>query len=356
MKGKKYLWLVMALFAVMAVAVFAASAMAQDEEDAFGNIMNTGYAKIGDVTFSAPAAGAACAVTAKVTLEGAEDFDNLKVKSVKLSYILNGDRKTLQSVDMTGSGDTYTASIAGQAAGSKVAFFVTVTDTLGNVSSEALPVDATSDVFAQLVAGVPDMDNSPDIVADSADILGTFIGYDKDNVYAAYQLQGAMTGGTLDPPYVQLYGIKFSNPDIETGEGLMVGKLWIYLPLTKEQAGKDIINKLLSQAKDYLDKLPKGAVDNVISSGMLVVDIGKLVAGQWMEGLLFTSSPKQLSGPDKTFVGSLNRSALGDNPSGFYRMIVLTAANASIDSFMPIPLNCSHFMQIYTRDHEYTVK
>lgn len=354
---KKLSWLVMVVLAVVAMAFAATTVMAQEEdEDAFGNIMNTGFARIGDVSFTAPAAGAPCVVTAKITLDGAEDFEDLKVKSAKLSYVVNGDRAGLKSVDMAGSGDTYTAEIPGQAAGTKVAFFVTVTDTLGNVSTEALPVDATKDVFGQLTAGLADMDNSPDIVADSTDILGTFIGYDADNVYASYQLQGDMTGGTLDPPYIQLYGIKFSNPDIETGEGLMVGKLWLYLPMAKENATKGIIDKLLSQAKDYLDKLPADQVERVKSSGMLVVDIGKLVAGQWMEGLLFSAAPSQLASPEKTFVGSLKRSALGDNPSGFFRMIVLTAANASIDSFMPIPLNCSHFMQVYTRAHEYEVK
>jgi len=355
MKGKKYLWLVMTMFAVMALSFFAASAMAaQEEEDAFGNIMNTGYAKIGDVSFAAPAAGAAVQVTAKITLEGKEDFENLAVKSAKLTYVVNGDRKGAKSVDLTGSGDTYTGQIPGLPAGSKVAFFVTVTDSLGNVSTEGLPVDAAAgDIYGQLVPGVADMNNSKDVVADAADILGTYIGYDKDKLYAAYDLESAMTGGTIDPPYIQIYGIKFTNPDVETGEGLMVGKLWINLPIAKDKTIQNqFLPKLLSQAKDYLDKIPKDQVDRVMNTGMLVVDIGKLVAGQWMEGLLFSASPEQLAGPsDKTFLGALNRTALGDNKSGFFRMIVLTAANASIDSFMPVPLNCSHFMQIYTRDH-----
>lgn len=360
MKEKRYLlWLFAVCFAALAFAFASASAMAADEEeDAFGNIMNTGYAKIGDVTFTAPAAGAPCAVTAKITLEGVEDFDNLKVKSAKLTYVLNGDRKTAQSVDMTGAGDSYTASIPGQPAGTKVAFYITVVDTLGNTSTEALPVDKVENAPSQLVAGVPDMDNSQDIVADSADLLGSYVGYDKDYIYAGYDLQGDMTGGTLDPPYIQLYGIKFSNPDVETGEGLMVGKLWIDLPLAVDKTVQDqFLPKLLSQAKEYMDKIPKEQIDRVMNTGMLVLDIGKLVAGQWMEGLLFSAEPTQIKSDNKKqFVGYLKRSTLGDNPSGFFRVIEITAANASIDSFMPIPLNCSHFIQIYTRDHEYDVK
>jgi len=344
------------LFAALApVAVFAQEA---EEEDAFGNIMNSGYVQINDVTFTAPAAGAPCTVTAKLALQGVEDYDDLSVKSAKLTYVLNGDRKTAATVDMTGAGETYSATIPGQPAGTKVAFYITAADSLGNTSTEALPVDSADKAAAQMVAGVPDMDNSAEIVADSVDILGTYAGYDKDYIYAGYDLQGDASGGTLDPPYLQIYGIKFSNPDADQTEGLMVGKMWIFLPIAKEEGTRDkFLAALPGQITGVMGTLPKEQIDYVKDTGMFVIFISKLLSGSWNEGLLFDVAPRQIdTGSKKKFAGCVKRSIMGDNPSGFLRMIVFTAANAGLDNFMPVPLNCSHFIQLYMRHHEYEVK
>ncbi len=319
-----------------------------EEEDAFGNIMKTTFTTIDSVDFAAPAAGAPCKVTAKVTF--VDEEGESKIAAVKLVYFLNGAYDKGTEVAMSGDGKTYTGDIPGQAAGTKIDFVVRVEDSNGNVSTTGVP-SATA-----LQAAIPDMDNSPDIVGDDADILGVSAGYDDTYLYVSYNVQGKINGGTIDPPYIQLYGVKITNPDTEQGEGLMVGKLWVNLPLAKEKAVQDkFMPMLLSQGGEYVQKIGRDKIDRVMQTGMLVLDVQKLMGGNIMEGLLFAAEPDGTSDGGK-FVGKVKRAALGDNPSGYFRLIVLTAANASLDSFMPIPLNCSHFLTIYTKTFNYAVK
>ncbi|MFH1538404.1 MAG: hypothetical protein ABIH66_05555, partial [bacterium] len=156
-------------------------------------------------------------------------------------------------------------------------------------------------------------------------------------------------------PYIQLYGIKITNPDVDEGEGLMVGTLWIYLPLAKDKAVQDkFLPLLLEQGQEYIEKIGIEKINRIKETGMMALQIQKLMGGNIMEGLLFDSEPEAVTEGGK-FVGKIKRAALGENPSGYMRFIVITAANASIDSFMPIPLNCSNFMQLYTSSSSYTV-
>jgi len=328
-----------------------------EEEDAFGNIMHTSYLKITDVKFDAPAASAPCKVSATLEIVGAEDEEEpVTVKWGKLNYIVNGDLKSKKVVDMTCAGTNCTGEIPGQAAGAKVTFAIAVADNFGNTTTEAFNVASPAEPEAAMIDGTPDIDNSVDIVPDDMDILGTAAAFDKDRVYVSYKLQGKLAGGTIEPPYIHFYGIKMTNPDIEQSEGLMVGKLWINLPLAKDKDVQAKFMPLLMQAKEYTDKIPKEEFQKVMDTGMLVLDIGKLMSGNIMDGLLFAAKPDGKVIDGNYFVGSILRAPLGDNPSGFLRIIVLTAANASLDSFMPIPLNCSHYQQIVFKNHEYDVK
>lgn len=363
MKTKSLLMVLFAVFFGLMVSFvvtaksFAAEAAAEDEwdewgeeeeeEDAFGNIMQTTFATIDKVDFAAPAAGAPCSVTAKITF--VDEDEEAKVTAVKLIYFLNGALDKPNSVDMAAGADgSYTGSIPGQPAGTNVDFIIRVEDSNANVTSQAV---ASS---KYLIDSIPDMDNSQDIVGDDADILGVSAGYDSDYLYINFNVQGKISGGTVDPPYIQLYGIKITNPDTEQGEGLMVGKLWINLPLAKDQAVQNkFLPMLFEQGGDYVEKIGKDKIDRVMQTGMLVLDIQKLMGGNIMDGILFSAEPEGTS-DGGNFVGKIKRAPLGDNPSGYLRIIVLTAANASIDSFMPIPLNCSNFLTLYTSGQKYT--
>ncbi len=320
-----------------------------EEEDAFGNIMQTTFATIDKVDVTAPAANAPADVKAKITFVD-EDGES-KITSVKLVFFLNGDLSKGTEVAMTGGADgVYSGQIPGQAAGTKVDFIIRVEDSNGNVTSNAI----ASDKFQ--VSAVADIDNSADIVGDNADILGLSAGYDSNYLYVNFNVQGKIDGGTIDPPYIQLYGIKVTNPDQEQGEGLMVGKLWVNLPLAKDKAVQDkFMPMLLSQGAEMIQKIGQAKIDRVMQTGMLVLNIQKLMGGNIMDGLLFDAEPDGVIDGGK-FVGKVKIAALGDNPSNYLRIIVLTAANASIDSFMPIPLNCSNFLTIYRNSYGYTVK
>lgn len=347
------------MFAFGAAMSFGSVAIAQDadaeEEDAFGNIMHTSYIKIKSVDFAAPAANAPCKVSVATEIIGGEDEDEMPtVKSGKITYITGSDLKSKISVDLACAAGVCTGEIPGVAAGTKVTFAVSLVDSNGNTTTESLPINASDDVAPGLMNGVADMDNTEDIVPADMDLINLGAAYDKDRIYVSYSVQGKVSGGTIDPAYIQLYGIKVSNPDIEQNEGLMVGKLWVNLPLAKDKAVQDKFMPLLLQQKEAVDKIGKDEIQKVMDTGMLVLDIGKLLGGNIQEGLLFTAKPEGAVINDNTFVGSIARASLGDNPSGFVRIITLTAANASLDSFMPIPLNCSHYLQLVFNNHEYT--
>jgi len=320
----------------------------EEEEDAFGNIMQTTFATIDSVDFSAPSANAPCKVTANITF--VDEDEEAEVTAVKLIYYVNGDLASPKEVAMSGGDGAYSAEIPGQASGAKVDFIIRVEDSNDNVTSQAVSASKAT------VTAIADMDNSADIVGDDTDILDLKAGYDAERIYVDYSVQGKVNGGTIDPPYIVLYGIKFTNPDTEQGEGLMVGKLWVNLPLVKDKAVQEkFLPLLLEQGAEYVEKIGRDKIDRVMETGMLVLDIQKLMGGNFMEGLMFTAEPNG-SVDGGNFSGSIVRASLGENPSGYVRVIILTAANASIDSFMPIPLNCSNFLTLYTSANSYTVK
>lgn len=330
---------------------------ADGDEDPFGNIMHTSYIKIKSVDFAAPSANALAKVTVKTEIIGGEDEDVIPfVESGKVTYITGGDLQTRKSVDMSCVVGSCSGNIPGLAAGVKVTFAVSLVDSNGNTTTEGLPMASPDDAANALLSGVPDVDNSDDIFPADMDLINLSAGFDKDRVYVSYSVDGNVSGGTIDPAYIQLYGIKVSNPDIEQNEGLMVGKLWVYIPLSKDKSVQDKFMPLLLQQKETIDKIGKDEIQNVMDTGLLVLDIGKLLGGNIQEGLLFSAKPEGKVVNNNMFIGSILRNALGDNPSGFVRIITLTAANGSLDSFMPIPLNCSHYLNLYFTNHEYTVK
>lgn len=319
----------------------------EEEEDAFGNIMETTFATIDEVSVEGASAGSDATVTAKITLEDEEE--EATISSVTLSYSVDGGAAS--TVDMADNGDgTWSGTIPGQSAGAKVDYYITVTDSNDNVTTGALPG------ADNVVAGVDDMDNSEDIVADDADLIELAAGYDDEWLYINYSVQGEINGGTIDPPYIQLYGAKITNPDTEQGEGLMVGKLWVYLPLAKEKEVQEKFMPMIMEAgQEYIEQIGQENIDKVMETGMLVLDIQKLMGGNIMEGMLFSAHP-EASFEGGKLEGKIKRAALGENPSGYLRLITLTAANASIDSFMPIPLNCSNFLTLYTSNYSYEVE
>ncbi len=330
----------------MGGSLFTTPAIAEDDEDPFANLMETTFVSVDKVDFAAPAAGAAAKVTATLSLLDEEEIS--KIDTVKLVYSVNGGDAA--SVDMTGDGKTYTAEIPGQAAGAKVEFYIQAMDALKNVTTGAF---SSSTKF---VEGVADMDNSPDLVPDDTDILGISANYDKDYIYVNFDVQGKVNGGSIEPPNIVLYGIKITDPQVDTTEGLMVGKLWAYLPLATDKAVQEKFLPMLTQAGgEVLNQVdPDGSrLKKVMETGMLVLDIQKLMGGDIPSGLLFSADPEAKVDGNK-FMGKIKRAAFADAKS--LRFIILTASNGSIDSLMPTPLNCSNFLTLDMTNYSYTVQ
>lgn len=352
-----------AIFIVMTMTVLIMSAHAfaaddnswdgpgGEEEDA--EFIEYRYFKttIENVKYTTPDAGSPCTVSADIKIDKFyyEYYNREQPPALTsvLVYRVNGG--TSKEIPMANATDSlWTASIPSSKSGDRVEFYIKAIDSYG-LATGAFPS------AENLVQAAPDIDNSADIVPDDLDLLGFAAGYDSENIYVRFNVQGKITGGTVNPPYIHIYGIKFSEPGTDSNGFLMTGILWAYIPLIKQDYHAfDGFTQLLSNQKDK-DKLQAGVLDNLKETGQLVLDINKLLSGNIAEGFLLSSKPKfEVKG--NTFEGSIKRPLLGGIPSGVIHIVCITAANASMDSFMPIPLNLSHYISLYLNDFEYTVK
>ena len=321
----------------------------EEEECCFSTCMHTEWAKIEDVSYTASAPDAPRLVTARIVKIGDEEEEKPVKNRVSIVYKTNnGDESIIYM--QNNSGEIWEAYIPAQSEGARVDFYVRVDDNFGNVTTGAFPSSVSKINYSP---GMPDMDNSIEIVPDDMDLIDMDAGYDGEYIYVRSSVQGKISGGTIDPPYIHLYGIKFTNPDIEATEGLMVGKLWVYCPLIKQPEGKVLITKLLDLAGEKAKRLFQNELNKFIESGMVVLDIGKLMGGNISEGIIFQAQPEGTESGN-VFTGRIRREIFNDNPSGYIRIMMLTSANAATDSFMPIPLNNSHYLTLQLKSYSYT--
>lgn len=326
------------------------------EEDTFDNINHTGLEKFNSVTFTQPAAGATCTVTADIIMVGYEDEEVEPVFEAHLIYSVNsGPETSVSMVKKITNGDVWTAEIPAQAPGTNVRFHIRATDNFGNTTSGAEPS------AGRIAEAVPDMDNSSDLVEDDLDILEFAAGYDAEHIYVRFSVQGKISGGKLDIPYINLYGIKLSNPDIEANEGLVVGNMWMIIPqlsLTPERIFQRPLERIRKFVSGYNKYDPQKEIDKITSTGMIAFNIGKAMGeyDNWGKSLLLDAEPDgKIKGGE--FAGYINRSIIGNNPSGLIRLILMTAGNYDLDHLrVPDLRNCSHYLNLYLSDYSYTVE
>ena len=318
-----------------------------NEEDVFGNIMWTSFPQINKVAFRTPESGKPFSVMADISLD--DEIGESKLSSVSLIYYINGALDKPNQIEMTESNGSYWAVIPPMSKGTKVDFIIRAEDDKGNAASQAVPSAKV------LVSAVPDIDNSEEIVPDDMDLLQFSAGYDEKYMYVSYTVQGKISGGTLDPPYIQAYMTKVSNPDIHQFEGLMVGQAWIYLPLTMDpDSGKRLALQEDKVYESFGNQTGKAINERIIKTGSAFIDIGKMMQNE-KDAVLFDVDLEAKVDGGK-FFGRIDRKCFGENPSGCLRFIVITLANAGVDTFMPIPLNCTHYFLIYTSSQSYTVQ
>jgi hypothetical protein len=312
-----------------------------------GDVMFIGILKIESVSASQTASGSSPVVNARVRCMNCDESGNT-IKEVKLVYRINGGEQRVTDMAYNTATGNWAGSLPEMPRGAVADYYVWAALSNGDVITGAFPYPA------ELVPAVPGANYSSEIVPDSADILNAGFGYDSEYLYAAFKTEAPISGGTLDPPYIMLYGIKITNPDTDHGEGLMTGKLWVYAPMViKESDGTE--NPLIGQFLDQLIafSIADDCKSHITTSGMIVLDIQKLMAGSTTEGIICSAEPSAtITG--NVFSGKIKRSAFGTNPSNQLRIKILTAANASIDSFMPLPLDANSFVTLNMSHYTYT--
>ncbi len=323
----------------VSAAVLAAGSNGSEEEDAFGGIMQTCIPGILETKGVKESGENGARLVFELTLSD-ECSDDGDYRAESAWVYFSGDMgKTWNKTALTKSGEDRAASTekwgatvalddAGGSDESPIVYFFRAKDAYGNVSSE-LPLTSPGwppDTTAYF-SGVEDIDNSPEIIEDSLDILGSFVARDKENLYVIMKTQGDITPGTIDPPYYHAYVNKYTDSR-EEGEGLMVGAHHIFAPHIL--ARSDFLFDFMKMMSDSFDKRVIEGCENIKRDRKQIYHTG--INGN----LLFTSVPMEELCPRKC---------------ESMRLIQYTAVNASKDTLLPIPLNSSHFLQVYFHAH-----
>ncbi|HEX3046056.1 MAG TPA: hypothetical protein VHY08_14965 [Bacillota bacterium] len=311
--------------------------------DPSANLVQKSFPKLQNIKFQSPASNRPCKVQVKVS----EELDHTKARltAVKLIYYLNGRLDQPHQIKMkAGFGGNYNASIPGLPAGSKVDFIIRAEDSNGNVASQALPTGKN------LVQGRTDIDDPAPAVPDGLDLLGISAGYDRKFVYVRTSLQGEIGGGTLDPLFIHVYAVKFTNPDRDPKEGQFTGKAVLNVPLVKSSP------RAVADGDNYWVKLFGGPekVLQIKKTGTVFVDIREALAQNSKLASPEVEFDSQING--NTLTTKVSRTAFGSNPSGCLRIISLAFVNQSTGTIFPLIKNSTNFLILYTSSQSYTVK
>lgn len=314
-----------------------------DNISPFQNMAETTFPKIANIKFQKPTAGEPCPV--KVEITEADDKNQAKITTVKLIYYVGGNfDKPYEIIMSKDLGKSYTASIPKMASGAMVDFIIRAEDSNGNVATQAVPSSKN------LVSSIADIDNPGESIADSLDLLGMSAGYDNKTIYVKCNLQGEISPGTKDPPFVHVYAIKFSNPDVNPKENLYTGQAICYIPLAvgsgfSNEDKESYWMQLLGSKEKYL---------KVKKTGVVFANVQDAFAQK--AGVAFPDVEYQLKAEGNTLTAKISRAAFGKNPSGYLRIVSFTCRNKSLSSLFPLYMNCSNFLVLYTSSQSYTVK
>lgn len=309
----------------------------------FQNVAETTFPRIANIKFQKPAAGQPCPV--KVEITETDDKAKAKITAVKLIYYVGGNFNKPHEITMSkGWGKSYTASIPKMVSGAKVDFIIRAEDSNGNVATQAVPSSKN------LVSSITDIDNPSESITDSLDLLGMSAGYDNKTIYVQCKLQGEISPGTQDPPFVHVYAIKFTNPDVNPKENLYTGKAVCYIPLAvggefSNEEKESYWMKLLGSKEKYL---------KVKKTGAIFANVQDAFAQK--AGVAFPDVEYQLKAEGNNLTAKISRAAFGKNPSGYLRIVSFTCRNKSLSSIFPLYMNCSNFLVLYTSSQSYKVK
>ncbi|HOO57000.1 MAG TPA: hypothetical protein PLN69_09270 [bacterium] len=275
-----------------------------------------------------------------ITMDSGNNWEKLTLGKISLEetaeYRQNNDEHSYEVPDSHGSKKIKTIyerwsgelSIESPGPETRIIYFFAAEAANGNRTVE-IPVSAPGRPPdpAAFFPAVEDMDNSSDMVYDSMDILDSFVAFDGVNLYLISRMQGKITPGEMDPPFLNIYDIKFNDPKIHEHEGLMTGRHQIYSPLSLYPY------KLLDMELAFKEK--PGRIADFCSS-YFPFDFSSDARISSVDNILYYRTPLK---------------SICSEPCDTLRTIIMTYANASTDSFMPIPQNASPFLQLYFRSH-----
>jgi hypothetical protein len=319
------------------------SSQAKNNRSPFQNISETTFPKIDNIKFQKPLANQPCPVQAEISC--ASDKKPAAITAVKLIYYANGNFDKPNELAMNkGEGNNYTASIPAMGSGTKVDFIIRAEDSNDNTASQAISS------AKHMVPSIADEDNPSESVPDSLDLLGMWAGYDSKYIYVRCNYQEKIAAGTKEPPFVNFYAVKFTNPDIDPTENLYTGKAACNIPMamgnaiTPQDEGSYWL-KLLG-SKEKLLKIKK--------TGTVFADVRDAFAQKSKTAFPDVDCISKADGNILTF--KISRTAFGKNPSGYFRIVGFTCHNKSLTTVFPLFINCSNFLVLYTSSQSYTVK
>lgn len=309
------------------------------EEDPFGNIMHTSRVVFEET--DARAHGGDIAFRLNMFLQGREDEDERVICTAARAYVTADRGATWHTVplarateDKTNSRETWEGRIARseltQDNAAPVLYVFSAEDSFGNLTTELPPTDPgwPADPAAFFPAA-GDMDNSVEIVPDALDVLDNWVARDHMYLYVASRFGGPVSPGTARPPYYHIYIAKFTNPDMEPDEGLMVGTMQAFAPMISYPS--ELINiPAVMDGKAPMPGFARHLLETISTARKRQYSVG-------------------IGGP--MLYSRTDLKALCPPGCNVLRMVFFTAANPDNAEFMPLPVNASHFTTVIFGAH-----
>ncbi len=165
-------------------------------------------------------------------------------------YYSTDEGKSWEEVEMEQDGNDdkkWVAVIPGQKSGTKIIYYLTASDSSGNVITE-LPCKVTNWPPTKekpelcLFKGAKDddpVDDEAELIKDDLDIMETYVGYDDDAIYLKTVVQGKVDQGSASPMKINAYAGIILNPDKGSASNILTQLIGAaHAPLAK-MAGYD---------------------------------------------------------------------------------------------------------------------
>lgn len=192
-------------------------------------------------TVEAGAAAANAPVTIKAKFKKSHEKGEA-AESAKLFYSTDAC-KTWKSVDMKGSGDTYSGDIPGHASGTKVNYIVTARDVHENLyteisceaTAEGDSIKADAGGWHPVAGNEGEPDGTPD-VGDPSDadlnLMEPWVAMNSEFIYFNMTVKGKIGPGTTSPMKIHAHAAGLLNRDMGDDD-LLKGFVMVYAPLAK---------------------------------------------------------------------------------------------------------------------------